>query len=47
MRRSVRWEDVQEFGGVAHRKREDQPIWFCSRERGLDCGGGGGPFAQR
>ena len=46
MRRLVTWEDVEELAGVAHRKREDQPIWFSSRERGLGCGRGGVPIAQ-
>ena len=46
MRRLVTWEDVEELGSVEHRKREDQPIWFSSSERGLGCGSGGVPIAQ-
>jgi hypothetical protein len=46
MCRLVTWEDVEELARVAHRKREDQPIWFSSSERGLGCGSGGVPIAQ-
>ena len=46
VRRLVTWEDVEELAGVAHSKREDQPIWFSSSERGLGCGRGGVPIAQ-
>jgi hypothetical protein len=42
----VTWEDVEQLGGVVHRKREDQPIRFSSSERGLGCCGGGVPIAQ-
>ena len=47
MRRSVTREDVEELGSVGHGKREDQPVWFSSSERGLGCGSGGVPIAQR
>jgi hypothetical protein len=45
MRRLVTREGVQERGSVVHSKREDQPIWFSSSERGLGCGCGGVPIA--
>jgi hypothetical protein len=41
MRRSVTWEDVEEFASVVQSKREDQPIWFSSSQRGLGCPSGG------
>ncbi len=46
MRRFVTWEDVEELASVVHRKREDQPIWFSSSERGLCCDSGGAPIAK-
>ncbi len=45
MRRFVTWEDVEEPGCVGHSKREDQPIWFSSSERGLGFSSSGVPIA--
>src|SRR6266404_8771298 len=47
VRSLVTWKGLEQLAGVVHGKREDQPIWFSSSQRGLGCGGGGGPIAQR